>query len=565
MSALDDAAGMEHAVTDASAQRANGDQPTNGAQQTNGAVQRSDAAPTLPHRRRSNPTERRALSQATSLYHEMATLVDDRTLEILEQRRVTATIRRRGWLIRRMLLLADIVGLLLAFLFAELLFGLGSAGEQGFDFGVEAIVFLATLPAWVLAARLYGLYNRDEERTDHSTLDEVVAVFHLSTVVCWLFFTVAWVTALANPAIPKLLTFWGASVVLVSMGRASARWFSRKQITYQQNAVIVGAGDVGQLVAHKLLQHPEYGVNIVGFVDAEPKERREDLEHLTLLGSPERLPAIVRVFDVERVIVAFSSETYLDTLDLIRSMKDLDVQVDIVPRLFDIVGPRVSIHTVEGLPLLGLPPAHLPRSSRWLKRIIDFAVAIVSLIVFAPAFAVIAVLIKLGSPGPVFFRQVRRGTDESTFRIYKFRTMSVDADARKSEYIHLNKHAANGGDPRMFKIPDDPRITRVGRFLRRHSLDELPQLINVAKGEMSLVGPRPLILEEDQFIHEWARRRLKLKPGITGPWQVLGRSEIPFEEMVKLDYLYVTNWTGLNDLKLLLQTLPALARSRGAY
>jgi lipopolysaccharide/colanic/teichoic acid biosynthesis glycosyltransferase len=195
----------------------------------------------------------------------------------------------------------------------------------------------------------------------------------------------------------------------------------------------------------------------------------------------------------------------------------------------------------------------------------DFAVAIVSLIVFAPAFAVIAVLIKLDSPGPVFFRQVRRGTDESTFRIYKFRTMSVDADARKSEYTHLNKHAANGGDPRMFKIPDDPRITRFGRFLRHYSLDELPQLINVVRGEMSLVGPRPLILEEDQHIHEWARSRLKLKPGITGPWQVLGRSEIPFEEMVKLDYLYVTNWTALNDFKLVLQTLPALVRSRGAY
>ncbi|MGN6431322.1 MAG: sugar transferase [Gaiellaceae bacterium] len=550
MSALDDATGMESAVTDASAR------------QTNGAVPPSEATPTG---RRSNTTERLALSQAATLYDEMVSLVDERTLEILERRRITAKVQRRGWLIRRMLLLADIVGLLLSFLLAELVFGLGSAGKQGFDFGAETAVFLATLPAWVLAARLYGLYNRDEERTDHSTVDEVVAVFHLATVVSWLFFTVAWVTDLANPAIPKLLTFWAASIVLVSVGRAAARWFSRKQITYQQNAVIVGAGEVGQLVAHKFLQHPEYGVNLVGFVDAKPKERRDDVGHLTLLGSPERLPAIVRLFDVERVIVAFSNEPYPDTLDLVRSMKDLDVQVDIVPRLFDIVGPRVSIHTVEGLPLLGLPPAHLPRSSRWLKRMIDFAVALVSLIVFAPAFAVIAVLIKLDSPGPVFFRQVRRGTDESTFRIYKFRTMSVDADARKSEYTHLNKHAANGGDPRMFKIPDDPRITRFGRFLRRHSLDELPQLINVAKGEMSLVGPRPLILEEDQFIHEWARRRLKLKPGITGPWQVLGRSEIPFEEMVKLDYLYVTNWTGLNDFKLMLQTLPALARSRGAY
>jgi exopolysaccharide biosynthesis polyprenyl glycosylphosphotransferase len=551
VSALDDVAGLPDALDEAAAEQ-NGSGP-------------SGEAPIAPSTRLRNATEQRALSQAAALYDEMVALVDERTLDILERRRKTATIRRRGWLIRRVLLLADLVGLVLAFALAELFFGLGPAGQKGFGLPTEALAFVATLPAWILTARLYGLYSRDEERTDHSTVDEVVAVFHLATIVCWLFFVFAWLTDLAKPEIAKLVTFWGASIVLVSAGRATARSLSRKRIAYLQNAVIVGAGEVGQLVAHKLLQHPEYGLNLVGFVDSEPKERRDDLAHLTLLGPEERLPAIVRMFDVERVIVAFSKGSHLDTLDLIRSMKDLDVQVDIVPRLFDIVGPSVSIHTVEGLPLLGLPPAHLSRTSRLFKRTIDLSLAIASLVVFAPVFAAIAALIKLDSRGPVFFRQTRRGTDESTFKIYKFRTMVADADVRKSEYTHLNKHAVNGGDPRMFKIPDDPRVTKLGRFLRRHSLDELPQLINVVKGEMSLVGPRPLILEEDQHIHEWARRRLNLKPGITGPWQVLGRSEIPFEEMVKLDYLYVTSWTVLNDFRLMLQTLPALARSRGAY
>jgi lipopolysaccharide/colanic/teichoic acid biosynthesis glycosyltransferase len=152
------------------------------------------------------------------------------------------------------------------------------------------------------------------------------------------------------------------------------------------------------------------------------------------------------------------------------------------------------------------------------------------------------------------------GAGDRTFEIFKFRTMAVDADERKAEFAHLNKH--NGSDSRMFKIADDPRVTSVGRFLRRYSLDELPQLLNVVRGEMTLVGPRPLILEEDQHVREWARKRLDLKPGITGPWQTLGRSDIPFAEMIKLDYLYVTNWSPWRDLKLMLQTIPAVMRSR---
>jgi lipopolysaccharide/colanic/teichoic acid biosynthesis glycosyltransferase len=177
--------------------------------------------------------------------------------------------------------------------------------------------------------------------------------------------------------------------------------------------------------------------------------------------------------------------------------------------------------------------------------------------VLAPLLAAIALAIRLDSKGPVFFRQVRMGRG-GTFRIWKFRTMIADADERKHEVAHLNKHLANGGDPRMFKITNDPRVTRVGAFLRRYSLDELPQLFNVVTGEMSLVGPRPLILDEDQYIDSWGRQRLDLKPGITGQWQVLGRTEIPFEEMVKLDYLYVTSWSLFTDLKLILRTVPVL-------
>ena len=505
-----------------------------------------------------NTVERTALTQSVDMYDELSSAIDERTMQILDRRRKTAKIRRRGWLVRRVLLASDLVGLLASFFIAQFIWGLNAPQTGRVDFTGETLLFLATLPGWIFVVKLYGLYDRDEERTDHSTVDDLVGVFHMVTVGTWLFFAGSHLTHLANPDLTKTATFWVVATVLVTLCRAGARALARRRLTYVQNAVIVGAGDVGQLVARKLLNHPEYGVNIVGFVDTEPKERRDDLGALTLLGAPDRLPGIVRLFDVERVIFAFSRDSHEQTLDLIRSVKDLDVQIDIVPRLFEMVGKGVEIHTVEGLPLVGLPPLHLSRSSRFLKRAMDIVLSLVGLIRIAPLFAIVAVAIKLDSRGPVFFRQVRVGASDKRFRIYKFRTMVADAEDRKAEVAHLNKH--KNVDSRMFKIEGDPRVTRVGGFLRRYSLDELPQFINVLKGEMSLVGPRPLILDEHQHVQAWAQKRLNLLPGMTGLWQVLGRSDIPFEEMVQLDYKYVTNWSLSNDLSLLLRTIPVVLR-----
>ena len=486
---------------------------------------------------------------------------DGRRAFLADDRPSRSRIRRRGWLMRRMLLLADVVGLLCAFLVAQLVFGAGDATSTD----GETLVFVASIPAWIVMAKSYGLYARDEERTDHSTVDEVLAIFHKVTVGSWLFLVFTWVTAAAHPDIWRLGFFWLTAVVAISGGRAAARAICRRRTAYVQNAVIIGAGDVGQLIGRKLLQHPEYGINLVGFVDDRPKERRPDLAHLTLLGGPEQLPDIVGLFDVERVIIAFSNESHEEVLGLIRSLKTVDVQIDVVPRLFDIVGPTVEMHTVEGLPLLGLRPMRLSRSSRLTKRAADAVISGIGLVVLAPLFALIAAAIKLDSPGPVFFRQIRMGCEDETFGMYKFRTMSIDADRRKHEVAHLNRYTKNGSDPRMFKAENDPRVTRVGAFLRRYSLDELPQLLNVFRGEMSLVGPRPLILPEDEHVIDWARNRLDLRPGITGLWQVLGRNDIPFEEMTKLDYLYVMNWSFVGDLKLLARTFPAVLKRRSAY
>jgi exopolysaccharide biosynthesis polyprenyl glycosylphosphotransferase len=459
-----------------------------------------------------------------------------------------------------MLLLSDVLGLTLAFAVAQLVYEAKTHVGQ-IDVASETILFAVSLPLWVVMAKLYGLYDRDEERTDHSTADDVLGVFHLVTVGTWLLFAGSFVTGLVNPELPKVLVFWALAIVAIPLARSAARAYCRRQVDFLQNTVIVGAGDIGQLIARKLLKHPEYGLNLVGFVDAHPKERSDDLEHLTLLGDLDDVPTLVDVLDVERVIIAFSNDRTEDVVALMRELNDLDVQVDIVPRFFDVVSSAVDLHSVEGLPLIGVRPPRLSRSSALLKRCLDVIGAGVALIGLAPVFAVVALLIKLDSRGRAFFHQTRMGVGGESFKIVKFRTMVAGADAQKADIAHLNKHARNGGDPRMFKIDNDPRVTRVGEVLRRFSIDELPQLWNVLRGDMSLVGPRPLILEEDAHVVDWAERRLDLKPGITGVWQVLGRDGIPFEEMVKLDYLYVTSWSLGGDIRLLLRTIPIVVRA----
>jgi lipopolysaccharide/colanic/teichoic acid biosynthesis glycosyltransferase len=233
--------------------------------------------------------------------------------------------------------------------------------------------------------------------------------------------------------------------------------------------------------------------------------------------------------------------------------------VSILPKLSDVLGPGLETDDVEGVAVLGLNPPWLPRSSRAIKRVVDVAVASGLLILFAPVLAVLALAIKLDSRGPVLFTQERVGRKGRTFRLLKLRTMTTDAEARREELLGLS------ADPNWLKVENDPRVTVVGGWLRRLSLDELPQLWNVVRGEMSLVGPRPLVPHEDERVEDWARRRrLELTPGLTGYWQVLGRTRIPFEEMVKLDYLYVMNWSLWEDIRLMLRTLPVILSGEGA-
>jgi exopolysaccharide biosynthesis polyprenyl glycosylphosphotransferase len=467
----------------------------------------------------------------------------------------------RGWLMRRLLLVADVVGLTIAFLLALAIASPVASDRVGSFW--ELLLFLLSLPFWIVLFRLHSLYDRDGERSDHSTVDDIVGVFHVVTIGTWSFLAVTYVTGLPHPTLPRLILFWLTALVVVPFLRVAARIVGRRHSAYVQNVIIVGSGQVARTLESKIRQHPEYGLTVAGFVDRDQGASLNGAGRLPLIGETDDLPELVRAHSADRVLIAFSSERHEETLDVVRGLQDTSVQIDIVPRMFEVLGTNAHLHAIEGIPLVGLRVPQLSASSRLLKRTLDLAGAIAGLIVLSPVFLFVAAWIKLDSQGPVFFRQVRMGAEGRTFRVFKFRTMVNDAEKRKTEVAHLNMH--RNGDSRMFKIPDDPRVTRVGAFLRRTRVDELPQLFNVIRGEMSLVGPRPLILDEDQYVQQWARRRLTLKPGMTGLWQVLGASDIPFDEMTKLDYLYVTNWSLREDLRLILLTLPALARARAAY
>jgi exopolysaccharide biosynthesis polyprenyl glycosylphosphotransferase len=353
----------------------------------------------------------------------------------------------------------------------------------------------------------------------------------------------------------------------VPVARTVARGACRRSRAYLQNTLILGAGDVGQLVARKLIRHPEYGINVVGFVDRRPKTRRADLpDHLAILGPPEHLADIIQTLDVERVVIAFTTERCEDTLELVRTLNDLNVQVDIVPRLFELVGPKDSIHMVEGLPLVGLPPTRTSRSARAVKRTIDVLGAATLLLAVSPLFLWICWRIQRGSDGPIFFRQTRVGINRTEFTALKFRTMKVDTDtSAHAAYIRQIMDAdAEAGASGIYKLDRSDSITDVGRWLRSTSLDELPQLINVLRGDMSLVGPRPCIPYELEHFKPHQFERFHVPQGMTGLWQVTARAHSTFGEALDMDVAYVRGWSLGLDLRLILRTPFQLLRQRTA-
>ncbi|MBV8735385.1 MAG: sugar transferase [Solirubrobacterales bacterium] len=450
---------------------------------------------------------------------------------------------------RRALAVADALSVLAALACALLVGGRA-------DFGARLLWGLAAIPLMVVLFKVYGLYDRDMKRFTHATVDDLPWLFHATLVgvlAVWLYSKVG---PMGKLDFVEVLVFGALTMGLATLARAATR-AALGRIAGPEAALLVGEGRMAHVLAAKLEAHAEYGSTVVGVL-ADGLADGPPMHGLPVLGPLERLDQVVAEHRVGRVIVAPGGIADSELEALLHRCRDLLLKVSLLPKLSDVLGPAVEVDDVEGVAVLGINPPWLPRSSRALKRVMDLVLAVATLVLTLPLLALVAVAIKLDSPGPVLFYQERIGKGGRPFRLYKLRTMTVDAERRREGLL------TRSSDPNWLLLDRDPRVTRVGRRLRRLSLDELPQLWNVLRGEMSLVGPRPLIAVEDRRVQSWARGRLDLTPGITGYWQVLGRTRIPFEEMVKLDYLYVMNWSLWTDLKLIIRTLPTLVSGRGA-
>jgi exopolysaccharide biosynthesis polyprenyl glycosylphosphotransferase len=453
--------------------------------------------------------------------------------------------------LRRLLAAADVFGIAAA-LATSMAFASGGRADAA-----SFLIGAATLPAWVVLFKAYGLYDRDAKRISHSTVDDLPWIAHALLVGSLALWFLLRLVPGQKLTLAESASFFGLAALGIFLGRAAARSIARVAAP-PERVLFLGGDAMARVLIEKIRAHPEYRLEPVGYVDAPGRRSHELAREVPYVGQLGELADICTRMAIDRVVVASPAVDERTLTELIRGAADLNVRVAILPQMVDVLGPSVAIDDVEGVTVLGLAPINLTRSSRALKRVVDVVVALLALILLSPLLLAIAILVKATSAGAVFFSQPRVGRGGRHFRMHKFRTMVKDAERQLEELKRSSAH------PSWLLLEHDPRITRVGRFLRRLSLDELPQLWNVLRGDMSLVGPRPMPLDVDEKIAGWGRRRLDLTPGITGLWQVLGRTKIPFEEMVKLDYLYVTNWSLWQDVRLLIHTLPAVIRRRGA-
>ena len=455
---------------------------------------------------------------------------------------VGAVVHRDRWY-RWTLVLADLISATVALLLCATILG---------DDQLSPALVLG-LPLVVLASKLQGLYDRDELVVHKTTIDEAPALFQLATLYAfaiWVLDDVVLDGPLGSAqAVALLASLWSFALLF----RAAARRLAGRHAATERLLGIGDAATCARLAGKLELSGADAA--IVGTVALE--------DVVTYTGDrphpcERTLRELLSALDVHRVLVVPSPREPGLTLELVRAVKSTGMRVSLVPRVLDVVGGAVVFDEVAGMTMLGVRRFELSRTSLLVKRAFDLAGALLGLLVLAPFLAATAIVIKLDSPGPVLFRQERVGRDGRRFRICKFRTMVADAEQGKSELMAFNE-AADG----LFKIKADPRITRAGRLLRQTSLDELPQLLNVVRGEMSLVGPRPLIVSEDETILGYDRRRLHLTPGMTGHWQIMGSSRVPLAEMVKIDYLYITTWSLFQDVKILVRTALYVASRQG--
>jgi exopolysaccharide biosynthesis polyprenyl glycosylphosphotransferase len=453
---------------------------------------------------------------------------------------------RRDALFRRMLLLADLFALTSAFVLTV---------QLPWRSMQLTLLGLAGVPFLVLGSKMLGLYDRDEMLLRKTTLDEAPKLFQLATLCALVAWLAGGMVVSGGLGRRESVFLWLSLAVMLMISRAAARGIALR-IAPAERCLFIGDAASAKVLVPKLCDHSGVKAEMVAQVDLDElapwSAGAFSKQRLAEIGS------MARSLDVHRVIVAPHSDEGAETLDLVRALKSVGVKVSVLPRLLEVVGSSVEFDDLHGITVMGVRRFALGRSSRAVKRIFDLLGSLAMLIAVGPLMIAIAIAIKLDSRGPVFFRQLRVGRRGERFHMFKFRTMVANAEELKESLRHRNE-AQDG----LFKIADDPRITRVGRLLRSSALDELPQLFNIVRGEMSLVGPRPLVVDEDSMIEGWQRQRLELMPGMTGPWQILGPTRVPLAEMAAIDYLYIANWSLWADVKIMLRTVPHVLSRKG--
>jgi exopolysaccharide biosynthesis polyprenyl glycosylphosphotransferase len=453
---------------------------------------------------------------------------------------------RRDWIFRRTLAVADLCALTSVLLITvELL-----PGSLRLSWGI-----VGALLGLLAGAKLFGLYDRDEALIHKTTLDEAPKLFQLATLTT----LVVWLAD--RPIVEGALARSGALLLwfLLTFALIGFRGLARAlalRVAAVERCLFIGDTASAQTIRSKLSERCGTKAMMVAHIDLH-----EVAPWSTDVFSKQRLSEIrelARTLDIHRAIVAPGSADGGDMLDLVCALKAVGVRVSVLPRLLEVVGSSVEFDDLHGVTVMGVRRFSLTRSTAAVKRAFDLLGASLGLLAATPLMVAIAILIKLDTRGPVFFRQLRVGRHGVNFSMFKFRTMVAGAEQLRESLSDHNEAQAG-----LFKIAEDPRITRVGKLLRKSSLDELPQLFNVLRGEMSLVGPRPLVVEEDMCVEGRHRQRLELSPGMTGHWQILGPARVPLREMVAIDYLYVANWSLWTDVKILLRTVPHVLGRRG--
>ena len=481
-----------------------------------------------------------------------------------------ATTYRRDAIYRRALALADIASAAIAVLVGVPILG---------DDALNPLALLA-LPLVLVVGKVAGLYDRDEHLVRRTTLDEVPTLFWAATLYAFLIWLGGNLIVVGEFSRDQAIGVWALFFLSMVSLRVVARYLAGI-VSGEVQCLVLGDAETASWITRRFDETPGLRARVVGHAPLAPASSANGSSVVNGNGSNGNgvhanghngngvngnghngngvhVKRLLAAEQIERAIMAPRGELSDDLLNTTRNLTSMGLRVSVLPRLPEVVGSSVELDEVDGVTLLGMRRFGLSRSSRAIKRCFDLLGAGLGLLVLSPFLAATAIAIKVDSSGPVFFKQRRMGRNGVPFEMLKFRTMVDGADAQKSALAARNE--AGGG---LFKIKDDPRVTRVGRRLRQISLDELPQLLNVLRGDMALVGPRPLVLDEDSMIEGWQRSRLELPPGMTGPWQVFGSARIPLDEMVKIDYLYGANWSLWLDMKTLLRTVPFVLGRRG--